>query len=79
MPEKENTQNPIALYPRYPGWCSFCRKSYKDIGPLAEGPDQVFICYLCCQACANLIQAECKRLGVGVPKDQSPPSVEGDT
>jgi hypothetical protein len=59
-----------ALFPRYPGWCSFCRRNPKDVGPLAEGPDQVYICHQCCMACAKLIQAECQRLGIPGPPGQ---------
>ncbi|HUE74707.1 MAG TPA: ClpX C4-type zinc finger protein [Pirellulaceae bacterium] len=40
---------------RYPGYCSFCRKGYKEVGPLAEGPDDVFICGACIKACGELI------------------------
>ena len=25
-------------------FCSFCRKSYRDVGPLVEGPGDVYIC-----------------------------------
>ena len=25
-------------------FCSFCRKSFRDVGPLVEGPADVFIC-----------------------------------
>ena len=24
--------------------CSFCRKNYRDVGPLVEGPGDVYIC-----------------------------------
>jgi ATP-dependent Clp protease ATP-binding subunit ClpX len=64
--EKEGDQN--GPLPRYPGWCSFCRKSYRDVGPLIEGPDLVFICYGCTQACSRLIEGECRRLGVALPE-----------
>ena len=39
----------------YPGYCSFCCKSYKDVGHLAEGPDDVFICAGCVKQCGDLI------------------------
>jgi len=45
-------------------WCSFCRKSHRDVGPLAEGPDQVYICYPCVRLCADIIEQECQRRGV---------------
>src|SRR5690606_4824120 len=28
-------------------YCSFCRKSYRDVGPLVEGPGDVYICGEC--------------------------------
>lgn len=43
--------------------CSFCGINYPDIGPLAEGPEQVYICHKCLRLCANVIQAEIRRLG----------------
>ena len=54
---------PPKTYPRYPGYCSFCRKSYRDVGPLAEGPDEVFICYRCILQCKELIETERRRRG----------------
>ncbi len=70
MQEKDNEANKAPSYSRYPGWCSFCRKNYKDVGPLAEGPDQVFICLQCCLLCASVIQKECQRLGISLPGSQ---------
>jgi hypothetical protein len=60
-----------AAVSRYPGLCSFCRKSHRDVGPLAEGPDKVYICYRCAQECSVVIKAECLRRGIvapGVPR-----------
>jgi ATP-dependent Clp protease ATP-binding subunit ClpX len=45
-------------------WCSFCRKNHRDVGPLAEGPDQVYICYACVLLCAAIIERECERRGI---------------
>ena len=53
-----NTNKAESSRPTYPGYCSFCRRSYRDVGPLAEGPDQVYICYECTQACAKVITKE---------------------
>ena len=36
-------------------YCSFCRRSHVDVGPLAEGPDQVYICGPCVEVCGRLI------------------------
>jgi hypothetical protein len=51
----------------YPGCCSFCRKHHHEVGPLAEGPDVVLICYGCAHACARCIEEECQRLGIAMP------------
>lgn len=48
----------------YPGYCSFCRTSYRDVGSLAEGPDHVYICYRCAVQCKELIEAQYSRLGI---------------
>ena len=36
-------------------YCSFCRRSHHDVGPLAEGPGLVFICRECVAVCGRLI------------------------
>jgi ClpX C4-type zinc finger len=72
MSEKEPPASQTVPHPRYPGYCSFCRRNYKDAGPLAEGPDQVYICLHCCLACASVIEVEYQRLRVGDPKTQRP-------
>lgn len=52
------------MYQHRPGYCSFCRKSYKEAGSLAEGPDEVYICYHCVIACKNLIEEERRRRNI---------------
>jgi hypothetical protein len=32
---------------RREGWCSFCRKNYRQAGPLVEGVNRVYICHAC--------------------------------
>jgi hypothetical protein len=39
-------------------FCSFCRKSYRDVGPLVEGPISVYICMSCVHLCHAIIQQE---------------------
>ena len=36
-------------------FCSFCRKSYRDVGPLVEGPGDVYICGECIELCHSII------------------------
>lgn len=43
--------------------CSFCRKSYRDVGPLVEGPDDVYICGGCIDLCQSILEQEKKRRG----------------
>jgi ATP-dependent Clp protease ATP-binding subunit ClpX len=44
-------------------YCSFCRKSYRDVGPLVEGPGDVFICGECVNLCQTIISDEKRRRG----------------
>ena len=46
-------------------FCSFCRKSFRDVGPLVEGPADVFICGECIELCQSIIVQEKKRRGSG--------------
>ena len=45
-------------------FCSFCRKSYRDVGPLVEGPGDVYICGECIELCQQIIEQEKRRRGV---------------
>jgi ATP-dependent Clp protease ATP-binding subunit ClpX len=42
-------------------YCSFCRKSYRDVGPLVEGPGEVYICGDCIELCQSIIDQEKRR------------------
>ncbi|MFM9025380.1 MAG: ATP-dependent Clp protease ATP-binding subunit ClpX [Planctomycetaceae bacterium] len=44
-------------------FCSFCRKSYRDVGPLVEGPGDVYICGECIDLCQSILDQEKKRRG----------------
>src|SRR6516162_6180237 len=44
-------------------YCSFCRKSYRDVGPLVEGPHDVYICGECIELCQSIIDQEKRRRG----------------
>src|SRR5947208_11613242 len=44
-------------------YCSFCRKSYRDVGPLVEGPGDVYICGECVELCQSIIDQEKRRRG----------------
>src|SRR5580765_4459430 len=44
-------------------FCSFCRKSYRDVGPLVEGPGDGYICGECVELCQSIIDQEKRRRG----------------
>jgi ATP-dependent Clp protease ATP-binding subunit ClpX len=50
--------------PKKNAYCSFCRKSYRDVGPLVEGPGDVYICGECIELCQTILDQERKRRGV---------------
>src|ERR1044071_5217320 len=49
--------------PKKNAYCSFCRKSYRDVGPLVEGPGDVYICGECIELCQSILDKERKRRG----------------
>ena len=55
-------------------YCSFCRRSHRDVGPLVEGPGDVYICGECIDLCQSIIEQERKRRGSGKSKDTNTPS-----
>src|SRR4029079_15083845 len=42
-------------------YCSFCRKNYREVGPLVEGPGDVYICGECIELCQSIIDQEKRR------------------
>src|ERR1700759_3291492 len=52
-------------------FCSFCRKSYRDVGPLVEGPGDVYICGECIELCQSIIDQEKRRRGVAKPSSST--------
>ncbi len=55
-------------------FCSFCRKSYRDVGPLVEGPGDVYICGECIELCQSILDQERKRRGATKPLFAKVPS-----
>src|SRR5690242_19484040 len=45
-------------------YCSLCRKSYRDVGPLVEGPGDVYICGECIELFQSIIDQVKRRRGV---------------
>src|SRR6266852_877311 len=42
-------------------YCSFCKKSFRDVGPLVEGPGEVYICGERIELCQAIIDQEKRR------------------
>ncbi len=55
-------------------YCSFCRKSHRDVGPLVEGPAEVYICGECVELCQSIIDQEKRRRGTPKGKVNDIPS-----
>src|SRR5207248_4568996 len=55
-------------------FCSFCRKSYREVGPLVEGPSDVYICGECIELCQSILDQERRRRGSSRPLFNRVPS-----
>jgi len=54
-------------------FCSFCRKSYREVGPLVEGPGDVYICSECIDLCQSILTQERRKRGnADKPGDKVP-------
>ena len=47
--------------------CSFCGKSSREVGPMVEGPNDVYICNNCTDLCLNIFKQERRRVHAGTP------------
>src|SRR5205807_9033119 len=47
--------------------CSFCGKSSRDVGPMVEGPSDVYICPNCVDLAHNIIRQEKRKLSSSQP------------
>ncbi len=54
--------------------CSFCGKSSRDVGPMVEGPSDVFICANCVDLAHNIIRQEKRKMSASQPMFNSIPS-----
>ncbi len=41
--------------------CSFCQKHHRDVGPLVEGPGDVYVCGSCVEVCQSILDLEKRR------------------
>ncbi|MBK9189868.1 MAG: ATP-dependent Clp protease ATP-binding subunit ClpX [Phycisphaerales bacterium] len=42
--------------------CSFCGKTSRDVGPMVEGPNAVYVCSACTDLCQNIFKQERRRV-----------------
>ncbi len=42
--------------------CSFCGKTSREVGPMVEGPGEVYICNNCVELCQNIFKQERRRV-----------------
>src|ERR1700690_1820022 len=54
--------------------CSFCGKSSRDVGPMVEGPSDVYICANCVDLAHNIIRQEKRKLSSTQPLFNNIPS-----
>jgi len=47
--------------------CSFCGKTSREVGPMVEGPSDVYICSNCTELCQNIFKQEKRRVTSGQP------------
>ncbi len=54
--------------------CSFCGKSSREVGPMVEGPNDVYICANCTDLCQNIFKQERRRVQSDRPSIGSIPT-----
>ena len=47
--------------------CSFCGKTSRDVGPMVEGPNDVYICNNCTDLCQNIFKQERRKVSSARP------------
>jgi len=74
-PPGGNTNNPQGGFRgRRVTTCSFCGKSSRDVGPMVEGPSDVYICANCVDLAHNIIRQEKRKLTSTQPLFNTIPS-----
>jgi ATP-dependent protease Clp ATPase subunit len=59
---------PSRLREQHDARCTFCQKDISETGALAEGPNRVYICYVCVELCAAIIEQQCESAGIPVKR-----------
>jgi ATP-dependent Clp protease ATP-binding subunit ClpX len=47
--------------------CSFCGKSSREVGPMVEGPNDIYICSNCTELCQNIFRQEKRKVTSSKP------------
>jgi ATP-dependent Clp protease ATP-binding subunit ClpX len=54
--------------------CSFCGKTSREVGPMVEGPNDIYICSNCTDLCQNIFRQERRRVSSARPLFSAIPS-----
>jgi len=54
--------------------CSFCGKSSREVGPMVEGPNDIYICANCTELCQNIFRQEKRKVSGARPMFGTIPS-----
>jgi ATP-dependent Clp protease ATP-binding subunit ClpX len=54
--------------------CSFCGKTSGEVGPMVEGPNEIYVCSNCTDLCQNIFKQERRRISASHPTFTSIPS-----
>jgi ATP-dependent Clp protease ATP-binding subunit ClpX len=54
--------------------CSFCGKTSREVGPMVEGPNEIYVCSNCTDLCQNIFKQERRRISTSHPTFTSIPS-----
>ncbi len=54
--------------------CSFCGKTSREVGPMVEGPNEIYVCSNCTDLCQNIFKQERRRVTASQPTFTSIPS-----
>jgi len=47
--------------------CSFCGKTSREVGPMVEGPSEIYVCSNCTDLCQNIFKQERRRITSASP------------
>ena len=73
-PDNTNGQGGDGFKGRRVTTCSFCGKTSREVGPMVEGPSDVYICANCVDLCQNIFRQERRRVSTGAPTFSEVPS-----